>query len=149
MNVAKFRAEVVLAAQEVEAKGAAGGEIDAGGGFWDFGVGEKSAAAKLEIGNDAAVCVQRPLEGEGIYADAVGGVCFLNDKKDGDGIDCVFQAAAEEARAVRSSENQAVTEADIPHAGAGLAAIEPMASAGPDLQFVSALDRASLRANRW
>src|SRR5260370_42003728 len=120
MHVANFRADVVLAAQEVEAKGAAGGEIDAGGAFWDFGVGEESAAAKLEIGNDAAVCVQSPFEGERIYADAVGGVWFLNDKKNGDGIDCVFQAAWEEAGAVPSSENQAGKEGDIPYAIAGL-----------------------------
>src|SRR5260370_25998099 len=144
MHVANFRADVVLAAPEVEAKGAAGGEIDAGGAFWDFGVGEESAAAKLGIGNDAAVCVQRPLKGEGIYADAVGGVCFLNDKKDGDGIDRVFQAPAEEAGAVRSSENQAVTQADIPYAIAGRASIEPVSPAGADLQFLSALDRRSL-----
>src|SRR5260370_33474539 len=107
MHVATFRADVVLAAQEVEAKGAAGGEIDAGGAFWDFGVGEESAAAKFEIGNDAAVCVQRPLEGERIYADAVGGVCFLNDKKDGGVIDRVFQGPSHGACAGRSRANPA------------------------------------------
>src|SRR5260370_32126264 len=145
MGVGSLRGGVVLVAEEVGAKGAAGGEIDAGGAFWDFGVSEEGAAAKLEIGNDAAVCVQRPLEGERIYADAVGGVCFLNDKKDGDGIDCVFQAAAEEAGAVRSSENQAVTETDVPYAIAGLAALEARASAGPDLPFGAALGRARFR----
>src|SRR5260370_2642206 len=95
VHVADLRADVVLAAQEVDAKGAAGGEIDAGGGFWDFGVGEESAAANFEIGDHAAARVQRPLEGERIYANAVGGVRFLSDQADRDGVDRIVQAGVQ------------------------------------------------------
>ncbi len=40
MHVANFSADVVFAAQEVQADGAAGSEIDAGRCFGDFGIGK-------------------------------------------------------------------------------------------------------------
>src|SRR5260370_24950602 len=147
MHVTDFHTDIVLAAEEMQAKSGAGGEIDARSCFRNFGIGKESAAANFEIGNHAARRVQRPFEREGIYADAVGGVCSLNNEEDRDGIHCVFEAAAQEARAMRPGENQAVTEADVPDAVTGLAAAEAVAAAGPDLQFIASLDGASLGAN--
>src|SRR5712692_11661684 len=146
MHVAYFGADVVLAAQEVQAEGAACGEIDTGGSFGDFCIGKKSAAADLEIRNQAAACGQRPLEGEGIYANAVSGVRFLNNQKERDGVNRIFEAAAQETWAMRGGEAQAVTEAYVPDAVTGLAAIGPVAPAGPDLQFVTSLNGTGLRA---
>src|SRR5438552_5260079 len=147
MHVTDFGAEVVLAAQEVEAGSAAGGEIDAGCSFGHLGIGKESAAAKLEIRNHAAVHVQRPFERERVYANAVGGVRFLSNHEDRDGIHSIFQAAAQETRSVRRSEDQSVAEARVPYSVAGLAAIDSAAPAGPHLQLMAALDRAGLRAN--
>ncbi len=146
VHEAHFSADVVFAPQEVEADGAAGGEIDAGSAFGDFGIGKESAAAKLEVGNDAAAVGQHPLEGERIDAGAVGGVRFLNDEENGDGVDGIFQTAAEKPRAMGIGENQAVTEADVPNAVAGLGAVGAVASASPYLNFVAARDRAGLGA---
>ena len=147
MHVADFGAEVALAAQEVEAGSAAGGEIDAGCSFGHLGIGKESAATKLEIRNHAAVHVQRPFERERVYANAVGGVRFLSNHEDRDGIHSIFQAAAQETRSVRRSEDQSVAEARVPYSVGGLAAINSAAPAGPHLQLMAALDRAGLRAN--
>src|SRR6266852_9677452 len=147
VHVADFRADVVLAAQEVEAKSAAGGEIDAGCEFGHFCIGKEGAAANFEVRNYALARVQRPLESERIYACAVGGVRFLNDQEDGDGVDSIFQSAAQETGSVRSGEDLAVTEAFVPDAVAGLASIDPVATAGPHLQFAASLARAGLRAH--
>ena len=46
-----------------------------------------------------------------------------------------------------SGQDQAVTESHIPDAVTRLGAIDPVAAAGPHLQFMAALDRAGLRAN--
>src|SRR6266852_3309689 len=100
VHVADFRADVVLAAQEVQAQGGAAREIDAGCSFGHLGIGEESAAAKFEIRNDTAVRVQRPFEGERVYANAVSGVRFLNNQEDRDGVHCIFQTAAQEAGSV-------------------------------------------------
>src|SRR5260370_28921928 len=76
MHVANFRADVGFAAREVQAQSAAGSEIDAGRCFGDFGIGKESAAAKLAIGNHAAVRVQRPLESDRLYATTARRVCL-------------------------------------------------------------------------
>ena len=49
---------------------------------------------------------------------------------------------------MRRGENQAVTEAYVPDTVTGLAAAQAVPAAGPDLEFVAALDRAGLRTNR-
>ena len=146
VHIANFGAEVVLAAKKVESGSGAGGEIDAGCSFGHFCIGKEGAAANFEVRNYALARVQRPLESERIYACAVGGVRFLNDQEDGDGVDSIFQSAAQETGSVRSGEDQAVTEAYVPDAVAGLASIDPVATAGPHLQFVAALDGAGLRS---
>jgi len=147
MHVANFSTDVVFAAREVQADGAAGSKIDPGRCFGDFGIGKESAAADFEIGNDAGVGVQRPLESERIYANAVSGVRFLSNEEDRDGVDRIFQAAAKKTWPMRFAEDQAVTKTHVPDAVAGLAASDPVAASGPNLQFVAALDRAGLRAN--
>jgi len=149
MHVADFRADIVFAAQKVEAESAAGREIDAGYSFRDFGVGKERAATKFEIRDDAAARGQRPFEGKGIYANAVSGVRFLNNKEDWDGVHCIFQAAAKESWSMRLGEDQTITKTHVPDSIAGLAAIEPVAAAGPNLQFMASLDGAGLRANCW
>ena len=149
MHVAHFGADVVFATEEMQACSAAGSEIDAGCSFRDFGVGKERAATKFEIRDDAAARGQRPFEGKGIYANAVSGVRFLNNYEDGDGVHRIFQATAQETGSVRLGENQTVTKTHIPDSIAGLAAIEPVAAAGPNLQFMASLDGAGLRANCW
>src|SRR6266851_5069129 len=148
MHVANFRADVVFALQEVQADGAAGSEIDVGCCFGDFGIGKESAAAEFEIGNDAAVSVQRPFEGERIYANAVSGVRFLSNEEDRDGVDRIFQAATKETWSVRLGEDQAITKTRVPDAVAGLAASDPVAASGPNLQFVAAFNGTGLSADR-
>ena len=133
MHVAYFRADVVPATQEVEAQGAASREIDARCAFWHLCIGKESAAADFEIGDDAGVRVQRPFEGERVYANAVGGVRFLNDQEYRNGVHRVFQAAAEGTWSVWRGEDQPVAESYVPNAVAGLAAIDPVAAAGPHL----------------
>ena len=147
VHVADFRADVVLTAQEVESHGAAAREIDMGSSFGHLVIAKESAAAKFEIWNHAAVRVQRPFEGEWVYANAVGGVRFLNHQKDRDGVHRIFQAAAQETGSVRRGEDQAVTKTYVPDAVARLATVDPVAPAGPELQFMTALNRAGLRAN--
>src|SRR6266852_8536057 len=53
VHVADFRADVVFAAQEMEAHSGAGGEIDAGCRFGHLVIGKERAAANFEIGNHA------------------------------------------------------------------------------------------------
>src|SRR5438045_6923047 len=113
MHVADFGAEVALAAQEVEAGSAAGSEIDAGCSFGHLGIGKESAAAKFEIRNHAAVHVQRPFERERVYANAVGGVRFLNNHEDRDGINSILQADAQETTSVRRSAAQSVVDGSV------------------------------------
>src|SRR6266852_1429266 len=106
VHVADFGADVVLAAQEVQAQGGAGGEIDAGCSFGHLCIGKESAAAKFEIRNHAAVRVQRPFEGERVYAYTVGCVRFLNDQEDRYGVHRILQAAAQETGTMRGGEDQ-------------------------------------------
>src|SRR5260370_26215105 len=143
MHVTDFRTDIVLAAEEMQAKSGAGGEIDARSCFRNFGIGKESAAANFEIGDRVAARVQGPFEREGIYADAVGGVCSLNNEEDRDAIHCVFEAAAQGARAMRPGENQAVTEADVPHAVTGLAPPEAVRAPGPVPQCMASRDHGS------
>src|SRR5260370_42109280 len=110
MHVAYFRADIVPATQEVEAHGAASREIDARCAFWHLCIGKESAAADFEIRDDAGVRVQRPFEGERVYADAVGGVRFLNDQEYRNGLHPVFQATPEGTWSVRPGESPPVTE---------------------------------------
>src|SRR6266404_4716813 len=145
-SVLKF-ATCIFRTLDLQADGAAGSKIDPGRCFGDFGIGKESAAADFEIGNDAGVGVQRPLESERIYANAVSGVRFLSNEEDRDGVDRIFQAAAKKTWPMRFAEDQAVTKTHVPDAVAGLAASDPVAASGPNLHFVAALDRAGLRAN--
>jgi hypothetical protein len=149
VHVADFGADVVLAAEEMQTEGGAGGEIDVGSPFRDFRIGKERAAADFEIRNDAPVRVQRPFEGKRVYTSAVSGVRFLNDQENRNGIHRIFQAAAKKTRPVRSGEDQAVTKPDIPDTVSRLAAIEAVATAGPNLLFMAALDGAGLRAHCW
>src|SRR5258708_34236338 len=98
MHVTDFHTDIVLAAEEMQAKSGAGGEIDARSCFRNFGIGKESAAANFEIGNHAARRVQGPFEREGIYADAVGGGWSLNKQEDRHGLHSVFEEPAKEAR---------------------------------------------------
>lgn len=90
--------------------------------------------------------VQFPFESERVHSRAVGGAAFLNDEKCRNNIHRVLQAAAEKSGTVGRSENQTVAQAEIPDSVAGLTSIGAVASPGPDLEFVSALDGARLRA---
>jgi hypothetical protein len=49
---------------------------------------------------------------------------------------------------MRRSENQAKAQTDIPDAIAGLASVDAVSSAAPNLQFVAAFDGAGLRTSR-
>src|SRR5260370_21484501 len=126
MDHRDFGADVVLGAKGGEAWSAGGGEIDAGCSFGHFCIGKEGAAANFEVRNYTLARVQRPLESERIYACAVGGVRFLNGQEDGDGVDSIFQSAAQETRPVRSGDDQAVTDAYVSNALAGLASIDPV-----------------------
>lgn len=147
VHEADFRADVVLAAQKVQAQSTAGREIDAGRSFRDSCVGEERAAANFEIGNHAAVSVQGPFESEGVHTSAVGSIGFLKKQKDRNDIYGILQTAVENSGAVGRGENQTVTQADIPNAIAGLTSASAVASAGPNLELVAALNGARLRAS--
>ena len=146
VHVADFGADVVLAPQEMQAQGSAGGEIDPRSSSRHLCIGEKSAASNFEVGNDTAVSIERPFEGERIQADAVGGILFLKNDEGRNCIERVFQTATQEAGAMRGGKNQAVAKTQIPNRVAGLAAIEAVAAASPDLNFVLAFDGPRLRA---
>src|SRR5467141_4157210 len=133
MHKADFRAEVALATEEVQTESGAGREIDVGCSFGHLCAGKERAAAKFEIRNHAAVRVQRPFEGERVYAHTVGCVRFLSDQEDRDGVHRILQAAAQKTGTMRRGEDQAVTESHIPDAIVRLAAIEPVAPTGPHL----------------
>src|SRR4029077_15476527 len=111
VHEAKFGADVVLAAEEVQTESAAGCEVDAGDSFGHLCVGEERAAAEFEIGNDFAMRVQRPFESKGVYTSAVGSVPFLKNEEEGNGFNGIFQAATEETWTVRGGKNQAAAEA--------------------------------------
>src|SRR5207249_2532577 len=72
-NAIILGADVVFAAQEVQAECAATGEIDTGCCFGNLGIGKDRAAADFDIRNEAASRGERPLEGERIYPHAVSG----------------------------------------------------------------------------
>jgi hypothetical protein len=146
VHEADFRADVVLAAEKVQAYSSAGGEIDLRRAGRRLHVSEQRAPAKFEIGNHAPVRVQRPFESERVHSGAVGSAAFLNDEKRRNDVDRVFQTPAEKPGTVRRGENQSVAQAEIPNAVAGLTSVCAVASTGPDLQFVAALNGACLRA---
>ena len=50
---------------------------------------------------------------------------------------------------MRGGKNQAVAETEIPNGVAGLASIEAVAAASPDLHLVFAFHGACLRASGW
>ena len=89
--------------------------------------------------------IEHPFERERIHAHAVSGVLLLKNQEGRHCFDSIFQAATQKARPMRLRENQTVTQANIPHAIAGLAAIGAMASAGPNLDFMLPIDRTRLR----
>jgi hypothetical protein len=149
VHVADFGADVVLAPQEMQAQGSAGGEIDPRSSRRHLRIGEKSAAANFEVGNDTAASIERPFEGERIQADAVSGILFLKNKEGRNRIKRVFQTATQETGTMRGGKNQTVAQTDIPNAVAGLAPRDAVASASPDLHLVFAFDGTCLRASNW
>src|SRR6202012_1325665 len=50
-------------------------------------------------------------------------------------INGVLKAPFEEARSRRIGQNPAVSQSDVPNPGVGIAAVESVAAAGPDLQI--------------
>src|ERR1041385_9069356 len=148
MHVADLSAEVVLGAQKMQANGAAAGEINPRSSRGHLCIGEEGAAADLEIRNNAAMRIERPLERERVHPHAVGGILFLNYHESGHGFDGVFQTPAEKAGPMRLRENQTVAQANVPNTVARLAAVGAMASAGPNLDFMLPFDRTRLRVGQ-
>ena len=145
VHEAELGAQVVLAAQKMHTDGAAAREIDPRSSRRNLRVGEKRAAANFEIGNDAPARIERPFKCEWIHGNPIGGILLLKNQEGRHGFNGIFQAASEKAGPVRCAQNQAIAQADIPNAVAGLASIRAMTSAGPNLDFVLTLDRTGLR----
>jgi hypothetical protein len=148
VHVANLSAPIEFVAEKVKAEGTAGREINAGSSR-RYGVArEERAAADFHVRNHRPMPGEIPFQGERIYARAISGASVLNDQKSGNRFDSVFELAAEDARAVRRGEHPAVTQTDIENPGPGRTAAHPTPTAGPDLQFVTAIFWAGLRAER-
>ena len=148
VHVTDLRADVVLVAQKVQSHGASAREIDARSTRRNFHIREQCAAADLKVRNNTASRIQRPFESERVDAGAVRSIRLLNDQKNWHGLDRILQSAAQKAGAVGRGENQAITQAYIPNAVAGLAAIRTVASAGPNLKFMTAFHGPCLGVSR-
>ena len=91
------------------------------------------------------MALEIPFEAERVESHAVGSVGGLEDQKDRDSINGIFEASAEKAGKMWASENPSVAQAGVERSGVFGAAWDGVAAAGPDLHFVAALLWRSLR----
>src|ERR1700722_15239626 len=141
VHEAKFDTPVVFAAQKMRADRAARSEVYVRGAGRRLLIREKGAASEVDIGHHIVARNKIPLEGERVEAEAVSGAGALDYEEHGDNVDRVFEPSFEQARAGRIGENPAVSQSDVPNSGAGVAAVEPVAAASPDLQFLAVVGR--------
>src|SRR5579863_4748002 len=108
-------------------------------------VGEDRAASEFEIGRNAPVAFEVPLQSEWIEANAVCRVRRLKDEEDWNGIDGIFKTATEETRKVRVGEDPSVPQSGVERASVAAAAADRVSAACPDLDFVAAFFGSGLR----
>ena len=84
--------------------------------------GEECAASQFKIRRYASVALKIPLETERVETGAVGCIGRLKGKKYRDSIDGIFEASAQEAGKMRSSENPSITQAGVEDSGVAASA---------------------------
>lgn len=82
-----------------------------------------------------------PLETKRIEADAEGSIGGLKNQEDGDRIDGVFEAAAENAGKMRTGENPSVAETGVEGGDVAATAGNGVSAASPNLEFGAAFLR--------
>ena len=144
VHVADFDAPVIFLAEDVGAQRGLVHEVHGIGVGRDVLVSEKHAAGEFEVGGEAAVALEVPLQAERVETRAVGGVGGLEGEEDWDGVDCIFEASAEKAGEVGAGEDPSVAQAGVEDAGVAASAGDGVAAAGPGFDFVATLLGAGL-----
>src|ERR1700722_4524907 len=125
-----------------------GGEVYGVGVSGDVVVGEEGAAGEFEIGREAAMANEIPLEAERVESQAVGGVGGLENEKHGNSVDGVFETSAKKTGEMRAGDNPSIAEAGVEDAGVAASAADGVAAAGPELDFVTVFFGAGLFRTR-
>ena len=99
---------------------------------------------EFEVGGDAAVALEIPLEAERVETHAVGGVGGLEDEEHRNSVDRIFEASAEKAGKMWAGEDPSIAQAGVEDASVAASAADGVAAARPDLDFVAAFLRAGL-----
>jgi len=113
---AHFRAEVVLLAEKVRPETAARREIDLRSSFGDVFVAKKHATFNLEERVDLLRRAQDPLKRERVDTGSVRGIRLLRDNPYWHDVKRIFELPLEKTGAVWGSEDQTVTQTQVPHA---------------------------------
>lgn len=98
VEIAQFKVHIMFRAEDVQAKGGLGSEVNGVRPRGNVVICEKRAATEFKIGRQAAVRFEVPLEAQGIEADSVRGIGRLEGQKDRDSIDRIFKPPAKQAR---------------------------------------------------
>ena len=144
VHVAQFEADVALRAEDVHSQRGLVHEVDGVGSGGNVVVGEQRAAGEFQVGREASVALEVPLEAERVEAHAVGGVGRLEDQEDRNSVDRIFEASAEKAGEMRAGEDPSIAQAGVEGACVAASAADGVAAARPDLNFVAALLRTGL-----
>ena len=144
VQVAEFQTDVVFRAEDVYTEGGLGGEVHGVCAGGDIVVGEERAAAEFEIGGEAAVTFEVPLEPERIKTYAVGSVGGLEDEENRDPVDGILKPAPQKAGQVRPGQDPSIAQACVEDAGATSSSANGVAASRPYLHFVAALFWTSL-----
>src|SRR5277367_1196934 len=145
MHEADFGVPVIFALQKVRSDRTARREIHARCSRRCLLGGEERAAAKIDVRRNTVVLDKVPLQRERIQTESVRRAGFLRQPKDGNNIDCEFEAATQWTRRDRIRQDPAVAQTQVPHTRVSGAAVDAVASAGPYLEVMTPVLWSGLR----
>lgn len=144
VHVSQFQADVSLRAEDVHAERRLVHEVYGVRSGGNVMVGEEHAAGEFEVGRDASVTLEVPLEAQRVEAYAVGRVRRLEYQEYRNRVDRILKASAEKARQVWPGKNPSITQAGVEDSSVAASAADGVAAARPDLNFVAAFFRTGL-----
>lgn len=144
VHVTQFQTYVVFRAEDVHAERGLIHEVHGVGAGGNVVIGKKHSACEFQVGREASVALEVPLQAERIETHAVGCVRGLESEENRDGVDGIFESSAEKARKVRSREDPSVAQAGVERACIASSAADRVAPSCPNLHFVAAFFRAGL-----
>src|SRR5580700_4180052 len=128
-----LRAEIMFLAQKIRADPSARREINLRSAFRHLRVRKQRPALDLEKRLHLFRRTKDPLERKRVHTRPVSRIRFLCNHPYRHHIHGILQLAPQKSRPVRCRKDHPVSQSQVPHAVAGLASVNPVSSARPNL----------------